>query len=862
MRTRRPIAIIMVVVMLATTCCGFLFGCSNRHSTSESGEYSITFNANGGTVNPSSAKTVDGKLASLPTPFKENTEFLGWYISSVFNGERLTVDYTYSFSCIVHAKWGETESDEYVVSFDPNGGTLAQGTTAIETTGFRLVTLPDDPTPPTNSTFSGWYTEKEGGDRIDTSYEFTAEEKKVTVYAHYIQEYVITLDPGVGSVDTKSCVTINGKLPIKLPDPYNYPNDRNFVAWYSQSNGGKRIRSNTVFTSDCTIYALYLEDGEYMVSLDANGGTIPGDIEELFTKNKKLGELPTPIPPRGYEFIGWYTSKTSGTLVNANTEYSNIEAIYAQYILVEFIVLFDAGRGTLSEATVMMTVDKKLERMPYRPFAPKGQRFIGWFTEREGGDLVTTSYPFTGTPGTRTLYAHYDTAIIRADGIWMDGERRGNFEDSGAGEIWAYDVKFKDKDDALEIWYKGELIINITRDEYSTDKVWLGPDKMLRLTASVDIGNSIVNVLYRFTSNVVYIQEFEKANIQANDGVYIGSSRVKTFTQNKAKSEVMAQNVVVGAGGTTDLTLILGGQTVEIAHFRMEPAVRAQLALDRKRVILAPGTYTIYYNYGTTDPSNINYRDLWIDGKSTGLLPETGELVDSSPYYMVGASAALELSWDTISSVSLIPDNIHLIKTDAGLYSITVDLYEGNQFKILKAGSGWDGAYSYLSLDGNVGSTKYFASSNEFDGKNDNNIVVVTSGRYTITLNATSGRLTFVRKGEAPDLKLTYDIYIHGEFTAAWEDRAVAYNKKAGTITFNYTLTEGLDFGIRTTLYTRSKQVFWASYMQVVSNNTNGGITRSNTDNNMHCSKSGTYRFTFTLDKNGQVSSVKIDTVL
>ena len=862
MKIRKLTAIILVVVLLATTCCGLLSACSNKSSSSGNGVYQITFNANGGTVSPTSAETTDGKLASLPTPYKENTEFLGWYLSSVFNGERLTVDYTYSFSCIIHAKWGETQSTEYYVTFDGNGGTLAAGTENMETVDGRLLALPADPTPPNNCTFVGWYTEKTVGERVDTSYEFTGETREVTVYAHYIQEYLITFDAGVGTINEESRLTVNGKLSGALPTPTGVPTDKTFVAWYTQKTGGKRVKSNTVFSSDCTIYALYLEEGEYIVTIDANGGTIAGDIEEMFTTDAKLGELPTPTPPVGYEFVGWFTEKTGGVQVDADTDYSNIEIIYAQYLLVEFIVSFDAGKGTLSEATVMMTVGKKLERMPYRPFAPAGFMFVGWYTEKDGGEKVDTNYVFTGTPGARTLHAHYDTAIIRGDGIWMDGELRGEFKPPSAGDIWAYDIDFRGEDVALEFWYNGELIVNITRDEYSTDKVVLTPDKMLRLANGADISDSIINVLYRYSSNIVYIQEIKRADIRDNDGIYVGTTKIKPITQNIAKPEVMAKDVVIGSGGTTEMTIVLGGKTVDIAHFRMEPTVKAQLSLDRKNIIVAAGTYTIYYNYGTTDTSSIDYKDLWIDGNSTGNLPDTGELVDSSPYYMVGAAAALELGWETIASVSLIPDNVHLRKMGDGIYSITVDLYEGNQFKILKAGNGWTGEYNYQNLDGNIGSTKYFTSSNELDGKNDNNIVVVTSGNYTITLNESTRRLTFVRHGEAANIKLAYDIYIHGSFTASWENRIAAYNRTAGTITFDFALTEGLDFGIRTTLHSRSKQVCWASFFQVTANNTDGAITKAMLSNDLTCTKTGTYRFTFTLDNNGQVTSIKIDTVL
>ena len=862
MKIRKLTATFLAVILLATLCCGVLLSCGDE-AAEGNGVYTITFNANGGTVNPTSAETTGGKLASLPTPSKANTEFLGWYISSEFAGKRLTVDYKYSFSCLVHAKWGETQSTEYTVTFDANGGTLAAGTSAKETVDGRLLALPADPIPPVNSTFLGWFTEKAVGEKVDLDYEFTGDTKNVTLYAHYQQEYVITFDAGEGKVDEKSRVTVNGKLIRKLPTPTEIPKETTFIDWYTKKTDGKRVKTTTVFTGDSTIYAAYLDNNEYIVTLDANGGTLADGIDEMFTTDKKLSKLPAdPTPPKGYQFVGWFTAKTAGKRVDAETTYEGIDTIYAQYILVEFIVSFVANGGKLSESSVIYTEGGKLERMPYRPFAPSGKKFVGWFTEKDGGEKVDLNYVFRGTPSMVKLFAHYeDITTILGNGLWMDESRKGEFKNPSAGEVWAYAVDFTGKDVALEIWYNGEVVTNVARDKKSTPKVVLSPDKMLRLADGADISNSIINVLYRFESNTLLIQEIIKAEIKANDGIYIGTKRQAELTQNLASAEVMAEKVVIGTGGTKELTVVYGGKTVEIAHFGMESTVRAQLAADKKNVIIAAGTYSIYYNYGATDPTSNEYKNLWIEGRSTGNLPQTDESLIDSPYYMVGSSATLGLSWTPISSVSLIPDNIHLRKTGDKTYAITVNLYSGNEFKILKAGDGWEGAYDYSTLSGNSGSNTYFKSSS--DG--NKNVVVITGGNYTLTIDTSTRKLSFVRNGEAEDVKVTYDICIYGAFSNTWENTVVLSDKSAGTITFDYELTEGFSFGIRTVAHNSQYQSGWAGFNQITQNNTGGAISSKasgNTNPNMYCTKTGRYRFTFTLDNAGLISSVVIDTVI
>ena len=873
MKIKRMTATFLAVVMLAITCCGLLLSCA-EDTFSDGKEYTITFNANGGTVSPTSARTTDGKLSSLPTPIKENAEFLGWYISSQFAGKRLTVDHVYDRSYLVHAKWGKVQAKEYTVSFDANGGTLAADTKPMVTENGKLTSLPADPLPPVNSLFIGWYTEKVVGEEVNQAYEFTGDQQEVTVYAHYIREYTIKFNAGAGKVSETSRITIKGRLIDALPTPTGVPEGTRFIGWYTKRQGGEKVTSSTVFTSDGSIFARYLENDRYVIYFDANKDQAGEVIAEKYTNaNGQLEEFPAPPTPEfGYGFSDWFTKKTAGARVTTETKFTYDDTVYAQYVLVEFWVSFDANGGRLSESTSMMTVDKKLERLPYRPFSPPGKRFDGWYTEKDGGDKVSTDYEFLGTPTTIKLYAHYAEIVIRSDGLWVEDvslddtvARKGEFKNPASGEVWALDVDFREPGTALEIWYKGALITNVTLDKESSSKIVLSPDKMLRLAEGADISNSIINVLYNYETRVLTVREIIRAEIKAKDGIYIGSTKKMALTQNLAASEVMAENLTVATGGTTELTVVLGGKTVDIAHFGMEETVKAQLASDKKNVIIAAGTYSIYYNYGETDPTSSNYKNLWITGRSTGNLPSTGE-VNDSPYYLVGSSATLGLTWTPITSASLIPDNIHFKKLTNTTYSLTVDLYAGNQFKILRVGAsggGWDGAYTYQNLDGNTGSTTYFANSNDLDGKTDNNIVVKTDGNYTLTINTSTNRITFVRNGEAADIKVTYDIYIHGSFVAAWESRIAVSDKAAGTVTFEFTLTKGLDFGFKTTPHGKSNQIGWAAYGQLASggNNTNGGIAKASKDNNFTCKKAGTYRFTFTLDSSGQISSIKIDTV-
>ena len=71
--------------------------------------YTVSFDANGGSVTPASAVTgADGKLTSLPTPTRSGSySFDGWY-TAASGGTQITTAYTFSADTTVYAHWTYT----------------------------------------------------------------------------------------------------------------------------------------------------------------------------------------------------------------------------------------------------------------------------------------------------------------------------------------------------------------------------------------------------------------------------------------------------------------------------------------------------------------------------------------------------------------------------------------------------------------------------------------------------------------------------------------------------------------------------------------------------------------------------------
>jgi len=83
--------------------------------------YTITFDANGGTVSQTSVKTgADGKLTNLPpTPTRGNDTFKGWFTDMTGN-TKVTISTVFNGDTTIYAQWT-------VVSTPPNGNDTAQG---------------------------------------------------------------------------------------------------------------------------------------------------------------------------------------------------------------------------------------------------------------------------------------------------------------------------------------------------------------------------------------------------------------------------------------------------------------------------------------------------------------------------------------------------------------------------------------------------------------------------------------------------------------------------------------------------------------------------------------------------------------
>lgn len=172
-------------------------------------EYSITYNLNGGTnstKNISSFTKIDVPI-KLYDPTKENADFLGWYATSDFSGEKVT-EITTASNVTLYARWDLKMTITYVL----NGGTNNASNLSTITESMLPYSLM--PASKQGYAFVGWFID-EGFSEQTTAISAFGD---ITIYAAWEwmdPNLVFTLNPDgtAYSVKAKS-TTISGQISI------------------------------------------------------------------------------------------------------------------------------------------------------------------------------------------------------------------------------------------------------------------------------------------------------------------------------------------------------------------------------------------------------------------------------------------------------------------------------------------------------------------------------------------------------------------------------------------------------------------------------------------------------------------------
>ena len=360
------------------------------------GEFEVSLELNDGILDFATIKVKNGEpYGKLPTPTKENAEFDGWY---TLEGEKITEETIVDLdeNEKIYAKWKE----EYTVTFNCGEDECLIKTKKVTTHEpyGELPILKKD-----KYTFLGWYTNEKDGERIDESAIVSIKED-ITLYARWTKEvtYTVTFDANGGECNTKTIELINnvkyGTLPVPIRSEYK------FDGWYTEKNGGKKITASSIFneSKSITLYAKWIEV-TYRVTFDSNGGSTIKDV--LVVKNgNTYGELPTPTR-KNYDFLGWYTTKLSGTKIISTTKVNLTKDIilYARWEGKSYKITLDPNYSGASSVTKTI---KNGENYSNGTIKRDGYDFDGWYTTKAGAVKVNDG-TIIDTDSDVTLYAKW-----------------------------------------------------------------------------------------------------------------------------------------------------------------------------------------------------------------------------------------------------------------------------------------------------------------------------------------------------------------------------------------------------------------------------------------------------------------------
>ncbi len=384
--------------------------------------YTVTFDANGGTVDTPSKTVVYGSTyGTLPTPVRYGYVFTCWYTGAEGGSRRReTTSVSTASDHTLYAHWTESS---HTVTFDPNGGAVSYGTATVYYGGtYSSLPTPERP----GYVFDGWFTAPEGGTQV--TYETTVETAEdETLYAHWTEtDYEVRFDPRGGTVSTTTKRVRYGEPYGELPTPTREWAE--FLGWYTATGGGgTHVTSGTLVETgaDHALYAAWELADSVVIVLNPGGGSFasPGDYCATRYHGQAIGTLPTPTYS-GHSFVGWFTLEEGGTqitgaeIVGADTPVE----LYAHWEesaepdpptpvvgVTKHTVTFDANGGTVKTATREYYAGNNLGSLPKA--TRSGYKFAGWRIGAEG-EMADSG---TVVAADMTLVAQWTEQVV----IWM-----------------------------------------------------------------------------------------------------------------------------------------------------------------------------------------------------------------------------------------------------------------------------------------------------------------------------------------------------------------------------------------------------------------------------------------------------------
>lgn len=318
-------------------------------------DYTIQFNANGGTGSIPSTITKSGTDSSVvmgdigsSKPTRSGYEFRGWSASSSWSTSNKRIAYsgvsgatttssswTYADYCsytggnssnrtlTLYAQWEYAPQYSHTLAYNANGGTNApSSSTVTNTSSTYSMTVSNSQPTRTGYTFAGWNTNSSGtganysaGNSVSVGANST-----VTLYAKWNPiTYSITYNGNGNTGGSTASQTKTYDAAINLQNNGFTKTGYHFTGWNTASNGtGTSYSAGASYNSNAnlTLYAQWAINSSTL-KVNPNGGTWNNSTTtQSFTQNYNTTKA-IPVPTRtGYTFTKWNRSGTNGSMTS------------------------------------------------------------------------------------------------------------------------------------------------------------------------------------------------------------------------------------------------------------------------------------------------------------------------------------------------------------------------------------------------------------------------------------------------------------------------------------------------------------------------------------------------------------------
>ena len=354
--------------------------------------YKFTFDYAGGTVienetfknNPETLELCkeDGNLI-LPTLYKDNYRFDGWYDEALGEDNIITSIKTEYFSDVkLKAKFSKV----YKLNYHSNGGYIPDDEMNQEyIEGDEII--PATPIK-TGYRFVGWYLEPEFTTKVER-----ITEEGTELYAKFEAiEYNITFNTFGG-------VNPNGMATYTIEDDINLEasvkNGYRFVGWYSDSNYQNEVDNLLGQYGDLVLYAKY-EIITYNITFDVQ---TDNPINYTIETDYSLRDA----RKAGYRFVGWF-NESNEKIENTLGLYGDL-TLYARFEMVTYSINYVLDGGTNTNTISSYNIETNYNLIDS---SKVGYVFLGWYND---SNYQTKVENLNGLYGELVLYARFEANI-------------------------------------------------------------------------------------------------------------------------------------------------------------------------------------------------------------------------------------------------------------------------------------------------------------------------------------------------------------------------------------------------------------------------------------------------------------------